>query len=219
VVAVCSVAMERNVTLIRGMAKPRTTGRPVGRPREIPGAKEITYDAVVMDIKIAAMLACDWKHQDIADHFGLHINAIRHRFDRYPHSDVIPQVRTWVRTALDRYIEDRLRAAEEDMREMKKELHKKSYKLVAKAVDHGLSQDESKMPDPVHLRAAEMGIERTEGKPLDRKAIMTRNENVTRKEVDGGELDEILREMAQINQLRRPAGLIEGVRDAEIVQE
>lgn len=179
--------------------------------------KEVSVASIETDIKIAAMLACEWTVADIALHFGITESAIRNRFDRYPHSEVIPQVRSWVRTAVDKYISDRIRAAEEDIREMKAKIHKDAYKLVKKTIDHGNKLPENEMPDPVHLRAAEMGIERTEGKPLDRKAIMTRNENVTVKQVDSGELDEILREMAEINQLRKSTALIEGVRDAEVV--
>lgn len=179
--------------------------------------KEVSVASIEKDIKIAAMLACEWSIADIALHFDLGESAIRNRFDRYPHSEVIPQVRSWVRTAMDKYIVDRIRAAEEDIRERKKKIHGEAYKLVEKTLKHGNAQSEAKMPNPVHLRAAEMAIERTEGKPLDRKAILSRNENVTVKQVDGGELDALLQEMAEINQLRKPTGLLEGVRDAEVV--
>lgn len=208
-VAVSSVAMDENVTLIRVMAKPPKRGA-------IEVGADIRVEQIEKDIQIGAMIACEWTIADIALHYGLTEGAIRNRMDRYPHREVIPKAASWVRLALGKYVEDRLKDAESDIAARKKRLHTKAYHAIEKKLDEVVKEGSNVSPDAVHLRAAEMGIERTEGKPLDRKAILTRNENVTVRQVDGDDLEAILREAAQINMIRKPLQ-IAGVRDAETV--
>lgn len=155
-----------------------------------------------INIQIGIFLGADWTVGDIAQHLGVNSQAVSMR--RCRHKPLIDTVMAQTRVAISKYVETRIKAAEDDIQETKKRLHGKSYKLIEKTVNHGL-KDEVEQPDQTHLRAAEMGIERTEGRPLDRKAILERNEHVYRIEVDGSDLDSVLQEVALINEMRRKA--------------
>lgn len=156
------------------------------------------------DIAIGIMIGAEWSNEDIARHFGVTTQALamRKKRRRDRGNAIIDNVINWTRIAISKYVEARLQAAEQDFEARKKELRKKSYRLVEKTVDHGLS-DEVTRPDQTHLHAAEIGIERVEGKALDRKAILSREEKIYRVDVDGSELDGLLHELAVITERRK----------------
>ncbi len=151
-------------------------------------------------VEIAILLGAEWKTEEIARHYGITRQAVDMRIARY--REHIDRVKAFTRVAISKKVEERLTRAEEDLQERKKKIHSKGYKLIEKKINLGL--EDGVDPDSDHLRAAEIGIERTEGKALDRKAILGRMD-VYRHDVDGDELDEILGEVAKINEIRRLA--------------
>lgn len=175
------------------------------------------------NVHIGVLMGFGWTVNEIAAHMGVSASAINARKYNTSHRGLIDTVAQWTEVGVARLVSERIRKAEEDFTERKRRLHAKGYKVVEKALNDALGDPENGIPaaplEPIHLRAAEMGIERNEGKPLDRKAILTRNENVTTVSVDGDELDSILGEMARINEMRKSAFMLPpaGTQDAELV--
>jgi uncharacterized membrane protein YkoI len=157
------------------------------------------------NIQVGIFIGADWKITDIAKHLGVSTQAIHARKGSEENRIVIDSVAGITRVALSKYIETRVRKMEEDFEERKKRLHTKGYKVIEKTLDHALAAPKEESPDQTHLKAAEMGIERVEGKALDRKAILSRDEHVYRIEVDGDDLDSVLNEVAIINEMRKRA--------------
>lgn len=172
------------------------------KARYVPVKAQPTERTTDSLIQIGIMLGAEWSCSDIARHLGVTPQAIIQKRGRYRANGLIEQCKVWTKVAISKYVEERLKKAEDDMNERKQRLHKKGYRVLEKAVDHALS-DEVIEPDQIHLKAAEIGIERVEGKALDRKAILERNEHVYRIEVDGDELEQVLHDVAEINEMRR----------------
>lgn len=170
-------------------------------------------------IQIGLLLGAEWTHEDIATHLGISTGTITNRKKKLHDGDVIERVKGWTKVAISKYIEARLQKAEADLAEKKKRLMEKGYTVIEKTLDHTLiAADMAEKaevpwkPDAVQLGAANIGIERTEGKPLDRKAILQRDEHVYRLEVDGEDLEHVLRTAAMLNEMRMkalPAGVID----------
>jgi hypothetical protein len=168
--------------------------------------------------QIGILIGAEWPVKDIAEHLGLSQATVFNHKKR--HGDAIQLVAGWTRLAIGRYVKARIEKAEADLAERKKSIHEKGYRVIEKKLDMALGE-ETVVLDATDLRAAEMGIERTEGKPLDRKAILERSEHIYRVEVDGSDLDAVLGELAQINEMRRkllPPAEDTTVRDAELVK-
>lgn len=161
--------------------------------------KGVDFD---MKLQIGIMIGAEWSLTDIGQHFGVTSQAINMRKLR-DKDKLIERVAVWTRTAISKYIEDRIKAAEEDLQERKKRLHKKGYRLIEKVVDAGLEAEPEDV-DMRHIIAAEKGIERTEGKPMDRKTIMAQSVSY-HVDVDGDDLMAVLNETARLNELRRLA--------------
>jgi hypothetical protein len=169
-------------------------------------------------IQVGILQGCDWSAQEIAAQLGVTANAIYERCRNPTHAPLIEKVRSWTQIGVTKKINERIKAAEDDFNERKRRLHTKGYRAIEKKLDEVVAEGSTVSIDAVHLRAAEMGIERTEGKPLDRKAILTRNENVTRAEVDELDLNGILGDLEETNRLRKSTLLIAGaVQDADLV--
>jgi hypothetical protein len=166
-------------------------------------------------IHIGIMRGCDWTAEDIARHFGVARTTINGHVQK--HKKIVAEVEGWTRVAVSKHIEQRIasatRKALDDLETMKQRLRDDGYKLVHATVKHGLAQITDKetgevkinapVPDSVHLKAAETGIERMEGKALDRKAIMGLVEHHHTHELDSADLDSVLSELAQMNERRR----------------
>ena len=123
------------------------------------------------DTQIGIYLALEWNHQEIADAVGFQASAISKRLRAPGHAEAIEKAKSWASAASARYLAKKIRDIETKA-DIKARIHEKSYKLVERTVDDGLSAAEV---GPVHLKAADMGIERVEGKALDRKAILSQN--------------------------------------------
>lgn len=184
----------------------------------MPKVQQLTASSLHANIQIGIYMAFGWTAEEMAAQMGVSASAINARKQNARHRGLIDTVREYASLGVARLTSERIRAAEEDFAEMRRDLHRDGYRVVKKTLRHALAQAEEVIPEPIHLRAAEMGIERAEGKPLDRKAILTRNENVTRAEVDEIDLNGILGEAEQINLLRKSSLLLPAVKDAEIVQ-
>lgn len=156
--------------------------------------------------QIGIFLGADWTVPEIAQFLGVTTQAVYARQQRPTSKPIIETASAWSRIAFSKHLEKRIEKLQDDFDERKKRLHTKGYKLIEKKVDHALSEsitgDEI---DQTDLHAAEMAIERTEGKPLDRKAILERHEHIYQRQVDGPDLDEILNEVATLNEMRRKA--------------
>jgi uncharacterized protein YhaN len=161
------------------------------------------------------MRGCDWTAEDIARHFGVARTTINGHVQK--HKKIVAEVEGWTRVAVSKHIEQRIASATKkaltDLETMKQKLRDDGYKLVHATVKHGLAQitdpetgqvmSDAPPPDSVHLKAAETGIERMEGKALDRKAIMGLVEHHHTHELDSADLDSVLSELAQMNEWRR----------------
>jgi hypothetical protein len=168
-------------------------------------------------IQVGILVGFGWTSEEIAQHTGVTRSAISGQ--KQNHRRLIDAVAAMTKVGVERLVATRIREAEMKFEEMKADLHKKGYRVMGKTLDHAMNLPDEISPDTTHLRAAEMAIERTEGKPLDRKAILTRNENVEIRQIDGGDLDAILGEMALINEMRKSAlQITDGkVKEAELV--
>lgn len=186
--------------------------------------QQLTAESLHANIQVGIFMAFGWTVDEIAAHMGLSASAISARKQNTRHRGMIDTISAYAAVGVARLTSERIRKAEEDFNERKRRLHTKGYRVIEKALDSTLGDEEKGIApatvETLHLRAAEMGIERTEGKPLDRKAILTRNENVTRCEVDDSDLNAILGEAEKINLLRKSALLLPpaNVKDAELVQ-
>lgn len=165
-------------------------------------------------IQVACLKAAEWTDAEISVLLGVSQQAVNKRCMQ--HRPRIEQVMAFVRTGMARYIEKRIRDMESKA-DIKARIHKKAYAVVEKALDHGLQDSETAIgPNgeiiersavevgAIHLKAADMGIERVEGKALDRKSIEQRTLTVN-VEVDGDKLDSVLRTAERLNQLRSAA--------------
>lgn len=185
--------------------------------------QQLTASSLHSNIQIGIYMAFGWTADEIAAQMGLSASAINARKQNARHRGMIDTVKEYAAVGVARLTSERIRKAENDFNDRKKRLHTKGYRVIEKALDSTLGDPDKGIAaasvEPLHLRAAEMGIERTEGKPLDRKAILTRNESFGRNEIDDADLHDILGEAERINQLRRSALLLPAasVKDAEIV--
>ena len=166
----------------------------------------------VLSMQIAVFQGAEWPVQSIADHLGVTRQAVYQHIKR--HEAYIATLSGFTKVAVDRYVSERVKQLEEDFKERKTRIHEKGYKVIEKKLNIAL-KDENDELDLSDLRAAEMGIERTEGKPLDRKAILERTEHVVIHEVDGDDLNGLLGEVAKLNELRRKA--LPAFAEAELV--
>lgn len=146
------------------------------------------------DTQIGIYLALEWNHQEIADAVGFQASAISKRLRAPGHAEAIEKAKSWASAASARYLAKKIRDIETKA-DIKARIHEKSYKLVERTVDDGLSAAEV---GPVHLKAADMGIERVEGKALDRKTIESMHTEVRRVEISTGDFDDFLSEVRQL---------------------
>ena len=184
-------------------------------------AKEQTDDVA---IQVGLLLGAEWTVADIATHLGMTPQNIYAMKKRLRTNDVIERVKGWQSVAISKYIERRIAKKEQEIQERKERLLSKGYEVLEKTVDHTLKaaelaeeNDAPWTPKAEQLAAANMGIERSEGKPLDRKAILERRETIHTVQVDGGDLEQVLREAAMLNEMRRKA-LPAAVLEAELVE-
>lgn len=162
-------------------------------------------------VQVAIYKALEWTEDEIAEVMGVSQPAINQRASRY--RERIAQVMAWVNVAAAKYIEKRI-VALETKADVKKRIHEKGYKLVEKTLDQGLKDAEkTTAPDGtvidtpavevsmVHLRAADMAIERTEGKAVDHKRIESHSQRIT-VTVDGDRLERIFERADELNRRR-----------------
>lgn len=170
-----------------------------------------------VNIQVGIFIGCDWTLSDIAKHLGVSVAAISQRKKRRENRQVIERVSGYVRVAVSKYVQARVHEQENDIAERKKKILEKGYKTLEKTLDAGLVPDAE--VQPIHLKAAEMGIERTEGKPLDRRAILElTGADVRGREIDGGDLEDILAEVARINEMRKQTLALPAFTEAETIE-
>ena len=163
-------------------------------------------------IQIGILLGCEWSIPEIAQHLGIVPGSVYNKRQKVRDKDVMERVKSWTKVGVSKYIEARIKKAEDDLAERKKRLLDKGYRVIERTVDGTLAAAEAASaaevpwkPDPVQLTAANMGIERTEGKPLDRKSIEELRVNRYIVEVDGSDLEDVLATAAILNEMRLKA--------------
>lgn len=181
--------------------------------------QQLTAESLHANIQVGIYMAFNWTADEIAAQMGLSVSAINARKQNKRHRGMIDTVKEYAALGVARLTSERILKAEEDFRERKNRIHSKGYKVVEKVLDDGLKEETTNLT-AIHLRAAEQGIERNEGRPLDRKAILNRYENAEQTQIDDADLHAILGEQDRINRLRDSSLLLTAgtVKDAEIVQ-
>lgn len=156
------------------------------------------------DIQCAIMIAAGWSVGEVAKFLGCSHVAIVQRRKRHP--ETFRTVGEWTRLAIDRYIAQQLRDKDDEIAEIKKKIHNKAYRVVDKSLNHALALPDEEMPQKEHLLAAEMAIDRNEGKAIDRKSIEQRSLNVNATvDISVSTLDDVLREVSALNEMRKKA--------------
>lgn len=157
-----------------------------------------------VNMQVGIMLGCEWPLSEIAKQLGVSVAAVAQRKKRRESRQMIEKAQGFTRLAVAKYVQTRIHEAEDEIAQRKKSIMSKGYRTIEKTLDNALSEENAEI-SPTHLKAAEMGIERTEGKPLDRKAILglTGEDLRGQRQVDGDDLDNILAEVARINELRK----------------
>lgn len=182
----------------KGVPPPHLEGKRTGRKKK-PYRSDV--DA---DVQVGILIGAGWTTNDVAQLFGVTHVAIVQRRKR--NAALINKVIEWTRMATDKYVAERIKEAEDEIAERKKNIKKKSYRIIEKTLDHGLAQDETSKPEKEHLAAAEMALDRTEGKAIDRKQIHQLNETLNSgqtRDLSEGLLNNILTELQGITHIHR----------------
>lgn len=191
------------------------------------------------DIEIGILRGLDWSVPEIADHLGISVKGIEQRLygkwkERIRRFEVI------ARTASAKKIGEI-----ESKADVKAKIHRNAYKVIDKAIEQALEPSKVALKNGapvldaagnqilvpvevtlVHLEAVEQGLDRIEGKAVDRKAILERRELVNIRQVDEGALGRILEQADYLNQLRGGQALLpapgqaqaDDAEEAEIVE-
>lgn len=153
------------------------------------------------DIKIGLLTALGWKPSKIGEEIGMSYEGVHQRMIGSK-AAFIAQMTEWTRAYVAREVAARVASID-----LKQKINRKAYKTINKTLDHALDENTEEVSS-THIMAAKEGLDRTEGKALDRKAILsqhTENLNVTVHHVDGDALDSIAEEARRINEMRRKA--------------
>jgi hypothetical protein len=170
-----------------------------------------------INIQIGIYWGVGWTLEEIASILGLAHSAIRSRTTY--HRTRINEVKAWSSAASTAIIAKRIKENEEKA-DIKARIRTKGYQIIDKTLDQGLQEEQEvydkrskevkKVPVVVnenHLKAADMAIERTEGKALDRKDIVRRDEKVIKHEIDASALLAAVAQMEKLNAMRTTAYL------------
>lgn len=103
--------------------------------------------------------------------------------------------------------------------DIKGRIHQKSYRVIERALDEPLRDGEMACPEcnakialpsapvnSVHMKAAEIALDRNEGKPLDRRTVVEREERLIKHEVlhhiDAADLLNAVKQMERLATMR-----------------
>lgn len=145
------------------------------------------------DVKLHVLYEMGVAMREIAAMLGREENTLYKR--RLRTKEQFEWLGAIVRAQLEAVIAKRVQKIQENA-DIKGRINKKSYEALEKLVDR---KDTPEFVDVLLLGSLKEGIDRTEGKALDRKAILQRNEKITRTEVSIDDLAEFMEEVRRLN--------------------
>lgn len=168
-----------------------------------------------IDIQIGVYEALEWTQVEIAEHVGRTPQALYQRRTGAKKT-FIDQIAAFVAFGVEKKLRPRLDAAD-----VKRRLSTKAYhnlELLLERTETDENGIEKPVQDSLLLGAIKEALDRTEGKSIDRTAILKGNVNLSppEREVEQDDLDSILAEAQEINQRRRL--LTAGVPEGEVVE-
>lgn len=164
------------------------------------------------DIKVAILYAMGVRVEEIAARLDRKADTLYKRRAR-EYDRLYSWVEKLVESELERNVAARVTKIQEHA-DLKAQIQKQSYRGLKKLVDR---VDDEGPPDVLLLGAVKEGLDRTEGKALDRKAILSRNENVNRTEISIDDLAEFMDEVRRLSAPREPQPLLAAVPEADLV--
>lgn len=164
-----------------------------------------------MDIQIGILEGLEWTPGEIAERLDRSTEAVRLRKTGKKRS-FIEQIAAWTIEGVAKRVSARFAAAD-----VQRRVNEKAWRNVELLLDRAEKNEDGStvlLLDPLALATLREAFDRTQGKPLDRKAVLSQHTEIhqhqalvndERVEVGLDDLEGILAETKQLNSLRKRA--------------